>query len=475
MKLQNKLFLINFTLVMTILIVALFGCFLGVRKFMNVSTELTSDTYIFLNNQLIELQSVYTEAGGSALTEDKYQELFSPYQNLLNESGYQDYTICLVRGDKPIYAPNKSFFEKQYFPNYLSHSATPRIQVRSLLICGEITANGDTIVIINTLFFSDEESMSAMFVYFLCVLLISLGLFVVMFIVEYVVLMPRMYKLKDALENIYRGEYDKKIDIEHKLGSKDIIYQIITQFERMRRQLGQLSKQKEAFDRQRGEVILGITHDLKTPLTAIQGFSKGIVDGVSQKINKTEEYAAKIYETSLVMNNLISKLNDFAKSDVDDILYAFSDTDINAVVKDFYQKYNIPYLAKNLTIRPHYSKGKIICALDKEQFTRILSNVCDNTVKYKEKEDAFMDIWIKPQGEEVEIILKDDGPGVFEYEMEYIFESYYRGDPSRTNPTTGSGLGLSIVKDIVTAHKGNVVAYNDNGLAIQITIPKRRH
>ena len=70
--------------------------------------------------------------------------------------------------------------------------------------------------------------------------------------------------------------------------------------------------------------------------------------------------------------------------------------------------------------------------------------------------------------------IGDNGPGVSPHEIEYIFESYYRGDPSRTNPTTGSGLGLSIVKTIITAHDGTVQAVNDNGLKIIIKIPQRR-
>ena len=98
----------------------------------------------------------------------------------------------------------------------------------------------------------------------------------------------------------------------------------------------------------------------------------------------------------------------------------------------------------------------------------------DNSVKYKNKPEGEARITIYSDGDSAVLEIGDDGPGVSPHEINYIFESYYRGDPSRTNPTTGSGLGLSIVKTIIAAHGGTVVAENQGGLKIIIKIPKRR-
>ena len=112
--------------------------------------------------------------------------------------------------------------------------------------------------------------------------------------------------------------------------------------------------------------------------------------------------------------------------------------------------------------------------IDKDQFLRVVRNILDNSVKYKDKPEGEATIKVYSDGANAVLEIGDNGPGVSPHEINYIFESYYRGDPSRTNPTTGSGLGLSIVKTIITAHGGTVEAVNDGGLKIIIKIPQRR-
>lgn len=292
-------------------------------------------------------------------------------------------------------------------------------------------------------------------------------------IVEYHSIFPRLKRLNYAMHQVYCGNYSKVIDNRKKI--KDEISDLIIEFEMMRKHLAELSKAKSEFDRQRGETITGITHDLKTPLTVIQGYAKGLVDGVAARMGKTNEYAQKIYEMVKSMNVLVNKLADFSKPGTDDIIYTFVERDIVEIVKDFVSKYSIQYAAKGLIIKAEYKTHKLIANIDREQFVRILQNILDNSVKYKVKPEGKSTISLFEENDNAVIIIADDGEGVEEYETEYIFESYYRGDPSRTNPISGSGLGLSIVKSVVAAHKGEVIAYNDNGLAIKISIPQRRN
>ena len=281
---------------------------------------------------------------------------------------------------------------------------------------------------------------------------------------------PPLTVLQGGLKQIAAGNYDYQL----RGGKRDEIGAVIGEFEMMRRKLAELDKQKSEFDRQRGEIIAGISHDLKTPLTTIQGYTKGLMDGVANTPVKTERYLKTIYETALTMNALVNQLNDFSKLDIDTIEYTFRERDLVKLIQDF-AAINIPiYATKGLKIETDFADEPVEADIDKDQFLRVVRNVLDNSVKYKDKPEGEAKIKVYSDGQNAVLEIGDDGPGVSPHEINYIFESYYRGDPSRTNPTTGSGLGLSIVKTIITAHGGTVEAVNDGGLKIIIKIPQRR-
>ena len=281
---------------------------------------------------------------------------------------------------------------------------------------------------------------------------------------------PPLGILRGGLKQVAAGNYSYRL----KSDKNDEIGAVIGEFEMMRRKLADLDKQKSAFDRQRGEIIAGISHDLKTPLTTIQGYTKGLMDGVANTPEKTARYLKTIYETALTMNSLVNQLNDFSKMDIDTIEYSFMERDLVKLIQDF-AAINIPiYATKGLKVVTDFADEPVEADIDKDQFLRVVRNILDNSVKYKDKKEGVAKIKVYSDGSNAVLEIGDNGPGVSPHEIEYIFESYYRGDPSRTNPTTGSGLGLSIVKTIITAHEGTVEAVNDGGLKIIIKIPQRR-
>ncbi|NRV38336.1 signal transduction histidine kinase [Clostridium beijerinckii] len=109
--------------------------------------------------------------------------------------------------------------------------------------------------------------------------------------------------------------------------------------------------------------------------------------------------------------------------------------------------------------------------MDFEEIRRVLTNILENSVKYKVKEYGKVDITIEEMEDSVVLKIKDDGPGVLEENLSKLFASFYREDQSRANSSEGSGLGLSICEYIIKAHNGTITAENDNGLAIIITLP----
>ena len=312
-------------------------------------------------------------------------------------------------------------------------------------------------------------------VIYMAVLLVALlVIFVGSLVVEIQVIFPRLRKLKEAMDQVYNGNYEQTLRVPP-VKRRDEITTLLVDFDMLRRKLRDATLAKEAADRERGIVVSGISHDLRTPLTVIKTHAKGLLDGVAKRVGKEQDYISTIYSTALDMENLVAKLADFTKVETHEITYSFVVRDICELIQTFVEKHYIAYSVRGLNLKCKLPRNKKLwVSIDKDQFNRVWQNLCDNSLKYKEKETANVLITAELVDDNVVVRVADDGPGIAEYEVDYIFESYYRGDASRTNPTDGSGLGLAIVKNCVTAHNGQIQAYNDNGLTIEIILPYRR-
>lgn len=464
MKIKTKLILINLILWLALAGFAFWATFYLINS-MDVEPYVIKSSHISAIETTFDDLQVGIE---TATNTNQVTSILTSYNHTVEEYNYK--LIC--------YNSSKAVVYKNGFDNVAIKRLTDYIRNNETWIFYDDTVaytakyGNYYVIAVNDTNRVNKSIFRAYLWYPICITLLGSFIIIVISVTEYAAIFPRLKRLKYAMHQVYCGNYSKVM--VNRVKNKDEISDIIVEFEMMRKHLAELTKAKAQFDRQRGETITGITHDLKTPLTVIQGYAKGLVDGVAARMGKTNEYAQKIYEMVKSMNVLVNKLADFSKPGNDDIIYTFVERDIVEIIKDFVNNYSIQYAAKGLNIKAEYKSSKMFANIDREQFVRIVQNILDNSVKYKTKPVGNTKITLYEEDENVIIVIADDGEGVEEYETEYIFESYYRGDPSRTNPISGSGLGLSIVKSIVTAHKGEVVAYNDNGLVIKISIPQRR-
>ncbi len=318
-----------------------------------------------------------------------------------------------------------------------------------------------------------EVAHQNLFLYGLLMTVLVLLSCIIHLVAETALVFPKLNKLDDAMRQIYIGNYDKTLDFNPR--SKDEITKLMVDLDMLRRKLDQALQEKNEFERERGIMISGISHDLRTPLTVIKSNAKGLMDGVPQRLGKTDKYIETIYNTATSMEDMINRLNSFSQGQTNEGVYSFADKDLGELLKDFVDKHYFPYAARGLVIKLRLPKNRrVIVSADKEQLYRVWRNIADNSLKYKSGEVGHLTISMEVKEDSAVVLLADDGPGVADYEAEYIFESYYRGDPSRTDPIQGSGLGLSIVKRIIIAHHGQVTAYNNHGLTIQVILPVRR-
>lgn len=417
--------------------------------------------------ELFEIRQIFTEIRTSGEPE---AEALKIAKNKLQEKGYS-YFYYLNEQNVDTNSTDK--VERSLADKYYRATNEQSVIFDNGAFVTSMALPSGWLVAVNSDDYYGEKQKTYLYIYIASILVASVSMAFAITTAERLIIVPRLKALNQAMHEVFNGNYEKVMEIDAK--GADELAEICAEFDTLRKKLCDSEKENAAVERERGMMISGISHDLRTPLSVIQGYAKGIKDGVAKKIGKENEYIEKVYSTALSMSELIDKLSAFAKMQSRAVMYSFSEHDICEIVNDFIRRNYVQYAARGIVINGIVPQNKsLIVNVDKVQFDRIFQNICDNSLKYKVADTANMQIKVVDKDENVEIYLSDDGPGVKDFMIDYIFENYYRGDPSRSNPVSGSGIGLSVVKNVVQAHKGEVVAYNDNGLTIKITIPRRR-
>lgn len=220
----------------------------------------------------------------------------------------------------------------------------------------------------------------------------------------------------------------------------------------------------------RKELLAGISHDLRSPLTSIQAYTEGLLDGVAQTGDARQRYLRTIRTKAADIDRLVSQLFLYSKLDLDGIPMEKRPLRLDQFAADLAGETQEDYRARGLEITLG-SLAPVTVSADPEQLRRVLSNILENSVKYKKKEVGHLCIIVEQDGR---LCLTDDGPGVPEEALPKLFDAFYRSDPARKNPAGGSGLGLAIAAKAVRNMGGTIRAYNApvGGLAIEITLPK---
>ncbi|SFD31172.1 sensor histidine kinase [Clostridium uliginosum] len=267
---------------------------------------------------------------------------------------------------------------------------------------------------------------------------------------------------------IEEGNLDFKMNYK----GKDEFSKVCADFDKMRIRLKESVKMQLKYEENRKELVVGISHDLRTPLTTIKGYVKGLKDGVASTPEKCERYHDIIYNKACDMDMLVDKLFLFSKLDTGKFPFNFQKVYFNEFLRSFFKRAIDEFERKGLKLFYENScNDDILINIDSEEMNRVLVNILENSVKYKVKDYGNVNVTVNKQEDSIVLRIKDDGPGVLEENLSRLFVSFYRGDAARTNPSEGSGLGLSISEYIVKAHGGTITAENMDGLAITITLP----
>ena len=269
-----------------------------------------------------------------------------------------------------------------------------------------------------------------------------------------------LVKLKKATQNIKEGNLDFVLEVE----GKDEFSQLCQDFEEMRKRLKESTEEKILMDKENKELISNISHDLKTPITAVKGYVEGLLDGVADTPEKQQKYLRTIYNKANDMDRLINELTFYCKIDTNRIPYTFNKINVKDYFDDCFEDIGLELSQQQIDLKYENKVDDTVMVIaDAEQIKRVVNNIVGNSVKYMDKPEKSIQIRVLDVGDFVQVEIEDNGRGISAKDLPYIFDRFYRTDTSRNSSKGGSGIGLSIVRKIIEDHGGKIWANSKLG------------
>jgi two-component system OmpR family sensor kinase len=302
-------------------------------------------------------------------------------------------------------------------------------------------------------------------------LLAGLAAFVISILLAYVIarsIAKPLQRITLATEKIARGDYDQQLNIT----SPDEVRRLATSFNVMAQEV-KASRQAQR------DFVANVSHELKTPLTSIQGFSQAILDGTARDGEAQRHAAQIINDEAERMARLVNELLDLAKMDAGQIVMAQEPVDMGQLLRGCVEK-----------LTPQAGQGAVELQLDLEslpplsgdndRLAQVFTNLIDNALKHMPQGGrvtvAAREVMGSPSRKgakavpRIEVSVADTGSGIPSEDLSRIFERFYQVDKSRRREDKGAGLGLAIAKEIVQAHGGQIKAESVVGVGTKFTV-----
>lgn len=222
---------------------------------------------------------------------------------------------------------------------------------------------------------------------------------------------------------------------------------------------------------QRREFFANISHELRTPITYLEGYSKVLKERLYQSPEEAEKYLDIIHEESVRLSRMIGDLFDLSKMDEGKISLQREWIDLTEVLEGAINKTSIQAKEKRLDVHFHIYGESALVYYDGNKLTQVFINLLDNAIRYTDTGSISVDLWYEKK--KIRITIKDTGMGIPEIELPYIFDRFYRVEKSRSRQYGGTGLGLAIVKNLVELQGGNirVTSIVSKGTCFELTFP----
>ena len=381
-------------------------------------------------------------------------------------------SFVLVRKDNEIFYVSDEEYEDEIFdilPPYedaenaisnIYYTSTGQL-LRQLDFKFQDGSNGSLFIITSVKTFVSSK----MWIYMIIAMIIILLLTSIMMTnwIKKTIMKP-VDDLNIAMQHIKEGNFDYVLPID--LGEKGEIGELYRSYDDMRLRLKESAEEKIEREHQNKELISNISHDLKTPITAIKGYSQGLIEGIADSPEKREKYIRTIFNKANDMDNLINELTLYSSIDNNRIPYNFQKINVATYFGDCIEEIGMDLDSKNIQLNySNLTTPDTIIVADAEQLKRVINNIVSNSVKYLGREDGtgVIDIRLLDELDSIRVEIEDNGIGIAQKDIQNIFDRFYRTDLSRNTKKGGSGIGLSIVKKIIEDHGGYIWATSHEG------------
>ncbi len=256
-----------------------------------------------------------------------------------------------------------------------------------------------------------------------------------------------------------KGDFSKRVTVSGSLETRELA----ASFNRMADQLSMTEQSRRDF-------IANISHEFRSPITSIQGFAQGILDGTVAPEDR-DKYLTIIVDETRRLSRLISSLLNLARMENDQVALAMSDFDINESVRRVIISRITQLEDKDLEVEPLFGEERCYVYADPEQIQQVLYNLIDNAIKYTPSRGKIT-VTTHTEGARVFIHVKDNGIGIGENDAAHIFDRFYKADKAHT-VGKGTGLGLAICKVIIEKHDQHIrLVSGEGGCDFEFTLRK---
>lgn len=279
-------------------------------------------------------------------------------------------------------------------------------------------------------------------------------------------IMEPLELLSDGAERIKNNNLTQEI-----VYSGDVEFENVCHtFNDMQKHILMEKEKNRKYEKARTDMIAGISHDMRTPLTAVRGTIKGLIDGVASTPEQQGRFLETAYRRTGDMDVLLNQLFYLSKLETGNMPLNFNEIELADFITNYVKEKRALLESEQISITSD-TKGVMGKALaDPEQLRRIFDNLLENSRKYGERIPLQIKITLDRIQEGFCISFLDNGVGVPEDKLPYLFDEFYQIDESR-NRKEGNGLGLYIVKYLIEAMGGSVRAENAEGLVIHMEFP----
>lgn len=261
-----------------------------------------------------------------------------------------------------------------------------------------------------------------------------------------------MEQLKQGLDEVAKGNYNIKVEY-NRPNDLDLL---IDAFNEMTGRLHEGEKLQAQYEENRKALLANISHDIKTPITAIQGHIEALLEQKVAGENK-DKYLKTIYNNTVYVNKLIDDLFLFSKLDMQKLGLNYETLQIRAFMQDLMEEYKFNFDEQNIDfqysdeLEPDYWVN-----VDGKRMKQAFNNILNNAVQHGPETGLSIQVRLYRQGDFAGIDIRDNGPGIEQDKLALIFERFYRIDKERTKDLASSGLGLAIARELVEAHGGQI-------------------